>query len=111
MRPNIIVLSTTSLTCLLSYSYLPAGFADRSFLADKEGCEILNWPFLEPVREVKRVNVRDGKTVGFALNSLFALIANRAEGSESFLSGQLFSQSPRRFSLLSQIYNLPFVLL
>ena len=36
----------------------------------------------------KRVNVRDGKIVGFDLNSPFALIASRAEGSESFLSGQ-----------------------
>ena len=36
----------------------------------------------------KRVNVRDGKIVSFDLNSLFRLIASRAEGSESFLSGQ-----------------------
>ena len=36
----------------------------------------------------KRVNVRDGKIVSFDLNSPFRLIASRAEGSESFLSGQ-----------------------
>ena len=36
----------------------------------------------------KRVNVCDGKIVGFDLNSPFALIASRAVGSESFLSGQ-----------------------
>ena len=36
----------------------------------------------------KRLNVSDGNIVGFDLNSPFALIASRAEGSESFLSGQ-----------------------
>jgi hypothetical protein len=36
----------------------------------------------------KRVYVRDGKIVNAELNSPFALIASRVEGSESFLTRQ-----------------------
>jgi hypothetical protein len=36
---------------------------DMVSLADEEGCEVLNWPFLDPVREVKR-----GRWIGLAEN-------------------------------------------